>query len=230
MRNYRRYDYSAWDGFSADLDDDGNVLALKSDTSLAVLPFKVALELHLAARGKLLLGNGGECGRMAGYSNMQGFVEGIATMYMPKVHMLHVPLVLGNMMLGNRGTTNTRSGVMRDVREVLRYGCVYSPFNRTNQVLEGEDNFVCKLYPLTVTEIGPGFIAGRERFIARESGVYSWTGVSDGEVEIFAYNEDGIRVQKGARAKIVNGSIELEVPPKGLVIAERSNQLFQPAE
>lgn len=97
-------------------------------------------------------------------------------------------------------------------------------------MLEGEDNFVCKLYPLTVTEIGPGFIAGRERFIARESDVYSWTGVSDGEVEIFAYNEDGIRVQKGARAKIVNGSIELEVPPKGLVIAEKSNQLFPLAE
>ena len=229
-RNYRRYDYSAWDGFSADLDDDGNVLALKSDTSLAVLPFKAALELHLAARGKLLLGNGGECGRMAGYSNMQGFVEGIATMYMPKVHMLHVPLVLGNMMLGNRGSANTRPGVMRDVREVLRYGCVYSPFNRTNQVLEGEDNFVCKLYPLTVTEIGPGFIAGRERFIARESGVYSWAGVSDGEVEIFAYNEDGNRIQKGARAEVVNGRIKLEVPPKGLVIAEKSSRLFQPAE
>ena len=220
-RNYRRYDYSAWDGFSADLDENGEILALKSDNALAALPFKAALEQHLAAQGKLLLGNGGEVGRMACYSRMQGFVEGIALMYLPKAHLFHVPLVLGNM-----GTENTLPGVMRDVRQVLQYGCVYSPYRLTNQVLEGADNFVCKLYPLTITEIGPGFVAARERFIARESGVYAWAGVSDGEVEIFAYNEDGTRVQKGAKAKIVNGSIKLEVPPKGLAIAEKSSQFF----
>ena len=224
-RNYRRYDYSAWDGFSADLDEKGNVVALKSDTSLTVLPFKAALEQRLTAQGKLLLGNGGECGRLAGYSKMQGFVEGIALMYLPKAHMLHVPLVLGNM-----GTENTRRGVMKDVRTVLRYGCVYSPHNKTNQVLEGADNFVCKLYPVTITELGPGFVAAKERFIARESGVYTWEGVSDGEAEIFAYNEDGVRVQKGVKAKIVDGRIKLEVPPNGLVIAEKSSRIFRPAK
>lgn len=83
---------------------------------------------------------------------------------------------------------------------------------------------------MTITEIGPGFIAARERFIARESGVYAWAGVSDGEVEIFAYNEEGIRVQKGTKAKIVNGSIKLEVPPNGLVIAEKSSRFFQTME
>ncbi|MBO4512046.1 MAG: hypothetical protein J5746_04725 [Victivallales bacterium] len=224
-RNYRRYDYSAWDGFSADLDDNGNVLALKSDNALAALPFKSALEQHLEAHGKLLLTNGGECGRLACYSKTQGFTEGTAVIYMPKVHLFHVPMVLGNF-----GTENTRPGVMKAVREVLQHGCVYSPHNRTNHVLEGADNFVCKLYPVTVTEIGSGFVAARERFIARESGVYTWAGVSDGDVEIFAYNEDGIRVQKGFKAKIVNGSIKLEVPPKGLVIAEKSCQMFQTLE
>ncbi|MBQ6472687.1 MAG: hypothetical protein IJJ33_11935 [Victivallales bacterium] len=221
-RNYRRYDYSAWDGFSADLDENGDVLALKSDNTLAALPFKSALEQHLAAQRKLLLTNGGECGRLASYSETQGFVEGTAVIYMPKGHLLHVPLVLGNF-----GTETTRPGVLKAVREALQQGCVYSPHNRTNQVLEGADNFVCKLYPVTVTEIGPGFVAARERFIARESGVYAWAGVPDGEAEIFAYDEGGNRVQKGARAKIVDGRIKLDVPPKGLVIAEKSSQIFR---
>ena len=105
----------------------------------------------------------------------------------------------------------------------LYVGATLSRVPIPNQVLEGEDNFVCKLYPVTITEIGSGFIA-------RERGVYNWEGVSDGEVEIFAYNEDGDRIQKGVRAEIVNGRIKLDVPPKGLVIAEKSSRLFQKME
>jgi len=32
-RGYSRYDYSRWDGYSADLDDAGNVLRLKCDNA-----------------------------------------------------------------------------------------------------------------------------------------------------------------------------------------------------
>jgi hypothetical protein len=136
--------------------------------------------------------------------------------------LLHVPLVLGNY-----GTENTLPGVLKAVREALSQGCVYSPHNRTNWVLEGPDNFVCKLYPVTVTEIGPGFVAARERFIVMKSGTYSWTGAADGEAELFVYNAEGKRIRNGSRAKIADGKITLEVPDHGLVIAEKSNCLWQ---
>ena len=152
---------------------------------------------------------------------MHGFVEGTSLIYMPKAHLLHVPLVLGNY-----GTENTLPGVLKAVREALSQGCVYSPHNRTNWVLRGPDNFVCKLYPVTVTEIGPGFVAARERFIAMKSGTYAWTGVTDGEVELFVYDVKGNRIRKGAKAKIAAGKIKLDVPEKGLVIAEKSSHLF----
>ena len=221
-RNYRRYDYSAWDGFSADLDENGKVKALKSDNTLTTMPFRSALEQRVTGVGKLLLGNGGECGRIVPSSSMHGFVEGTSMIYMPKAHLLHVPLVLGNY-----GTENTLPGVLKAVREALSQGCVYSPHNRTNWVLSGPDNFVCKLYPVTVTEIGPGFVAARERLIVMKTGTYSWTGVTDGEVELFVYDAKGNRIRKGARAVVAAGKIKLEVPEQGLVIAEKSSRLWQ---
>lgn len=221
-RNYRRYDYSAWDGFSADLDENGNVKALKSDNTLTTMPFRSAVEQRVTGVGKLLLGNGGECGRLVPSSSMHGFVEGTSLIYMPKAHLLHVPLVLGNY-----GTETTLPGVLKAVREALGQGCVYSPHNRTNWVLEGPDNFVCRLYPVTVTEIGPGFVAARERFIVMKSGTYSWTGAADGEAELFVYNAEGKRIRNGSRAKIAGGKITLEVPDHGLVIAEKSSRLWQ---
>lgn len=220
-RNYRRYDYSAWDGFSADLDENGRVKALKSDNCLTTIPFKSALEQRTTASGKMLFGNGGECGRLVPSSSMHGFVEGTSSIYMPKAHLLHVPLILGNF-----GTQNTLPGVFKAVREALQQGCVYSPHNRTNWVLRGADNFVCKLYPITVTEIGPGFVAAKERFITRRSGTFNWTEAAGKKAELFVYNVQGIRIDKGKTAVVSQGKITLEVPKDGLVIAEVSSKLL----
>ena len=77
-RNYRRYDYSSWDGFSADLDEKGNVIALKSDNSLTTNLFKTTVAQRLAATGKIFLCNGGEVGRGANYAPVHSFVEGTA--------------------------------------------------------------------------------------------------------------------------------------------------------
>ena len=214
-RDYRRYDYSCWDGFSADLDENGNVVALKSDNSLATAPFKSALIQKLTSQGKLFLGNGGDSTRAMYQYPEHGFIEGTALINMPDGHLLHVPLVLGNY-----GTEGTRAGVMKAVREALNLGCVYSPHTRTNLVLEGADNFVCKLYPITVTEIGPGFVAGRERLAVNASGVYRWEGAKDGDVDLYVYNSAGDRIDRDAKGTVKDGRIALEVPADGLVIAE----------
>jgi hypothetical protein len=219
-RNYRRYDYSAWDGFSSDLDENGKVKALKSDNCQSTIPFKSALEQKITSNGKILYGNGGECGRLVPHSKVQGFVEGTSSIYYPKAHLLHVPLILGNY-----GVQHTLPGVLKAVREALLQGCIYSPHNRTNWVVQGKDNFVCKLYPITVTEIGPGFVAGKERFITRKSGTFTWKSVANIQAELFVYNSKGIRINIGKRTNVVNGKIKLDVPANGLVIAEVSAKL-----
>ena len=215
-RHYRRYDYSSWDGVSADLDEQGKVVNLKSDNALTTILFKTTIAQRLAAAGLDFLCNGGEVGRGASRAPGHSFVEGTALINMPAAHLHNVPLVLGNY-----GTERTRAGVMVAVREALSLGCIYSPHVWTNTVLEGEDNFVCKLYPVTVTEIGPGFVAAKERFSTSKSGTFTWKGVTDGTAELFIYNAEGNRINKGSRTGIVNGKITLNVPPKGLVIAEK---------
>ena len=214
-RDYRRYDYSTWDGFSADIDEKGKVIALKSDNARTSDLFKSALLLRLMSAGKLFLGNGIDCTRVAFSSGGHGFIEGTALVNMPEAHLHHVPLALGNY-----GTETTRAGVMQAVREALQLGCIYSPHVWANTVLEGADNFVCKLYPITVTEIGPGFVAAKERLIVEKSGTFNWRGCKNGEVELYIYNADGNRIQYGTKGMVTNEMIALTVPEKGLVIAE----------
>lgn len=219
-RDYRRYDYSSWDGFSADIDDSGKITALKSDNARTTDLFKNALLQRLMSSGKLFLGNGIDCSRAAFSSGGHGFIEGTALVNMPEAHLHHVPLALGNY-----GTQNTRAGVMQAVREALQLGCIYSPHVLTNTVLEGADNFVCKLYPLTITEIGPGFVAAKERLIVEKSGTFNWRGCKDGEVELYIYDVNGNRNQHGTKGMVANEKITLTVPKKGLVIAEKTRTL-----
>jgi hypothetical protein len=122
--------------------------------------------------------------------------------------------------LGNYGDVNSRAGIMAAVRTALRFGCVYSPFTPTALYLSGADNFVCKLYPLTITELGPGVICAKERIIADHSGEFEWIGVESGTAELFIYGADGNRLSDTGCVAIVNGKITLTCPANGLVIAE----------
>ncbi len=218
QRDYSRYDYTEWDGFSADIDWKGKVTALKSDNAYTCCPFKSTLLMLLLNQDKLFLGNCTDVSRGMNVSPTFRFMEGTALVNMPAAHLSHVPLVFGNF-----GITNTREGVFSAVREALKYGGIYSPVEQTNLVLDGSDNFVCKLYPLTVSEIGPGFVVGRERLITEHSGTFNWPDAAGSEAELFIYDSKGNRIEKGRKVKIVSGRIELKVPEKGLVIAEAVN-------
>ncbi len=215
QRDYCRYDYTEWDGFSADIDPKGNVTSLKSDNAYASRPFQTALQMLLLKHGKLFLGNGTAISREMNMSPAMRFTEGTAQVNMSAAHLNQVPLVLGNY-----GVQNTREGVFSAVREALKFGCIYSPLQQTDLVLDGSDNFVCKLYPVTVVEIGPGFVVGRERLITENPGTFEWPEAAGSEVELFTYDSKGNRIEKGVKSKIVSGKITLKVPEKGLVIAE----------
>ena len=215
-RDYSRYEYTQWDGFSADIDENGKVVALKADYSVLTLPFQNALIHRLSATGRGLLGNGAAVTADMNQAPIMRFTEGASSnANMPSGHLSHVPLVLGNY-----GDVNSRAGIMAAVRVALKYGCVYSPFTPTALHLSGADNFVCKFYPLTITELGQGVICARERIIVDHSGTFTWCGVDSGTAELFVYDASGDRLPDTGTVSVVDGKITLTCPENGLVIAE----------
>ena len=152
---YSRYDYSRWDGYSADLDEAGNVVHLKADGAAVTESCQLRMAGEVLRRGKYFLGNGGSALRSVNRLPIARFIEGgNGTAQWPQGHLSATPLILGNM-----GDERTRQGVFASVKACLREGCLYSP-TPVNLLLDGRDNFVCKLYPMTVQRIGPGWVVG----------------------------------------------------------------------
>ena len=214
-RGYSRYDYSRWDGYSADLDRHGRVLRLKSDNAFVTGPSQVQIAGEALRRGKAFFANGGAALRSGNDLVISRFVEaGNGLNTLSDAHLNQVPLVLGNF-----GDLTTRSGVLAVVRDCLARGCVYSP-TAVNLLLEGSDNFVCKLYPITVREIGPGFVVGEERLITTDSGRHRWPGRA-ASVRVYRYNSRGNLLGRDPVTRVdANEAYPIEVPPQGLVIAE----------
>ncbi len=212
-RGYSRYDYSRWDGYSADLDANGAVVRLKSDNAHVTEPSQLALVQAVADRGGFFLGNGGNPLRSLQTAPLQRFVEGgNGLAWFGHGHLSPVPLVLGNF-----GDQTSRQGVYQAVRECLRHGSVYSP-TAVNLLLEGADNFVCKLYPITVRQLGPGWVCGEERLLTTVSRRFDWPGQA-GTVRCYRYGPDGNLAS--TQDVECSGQMAVDVAPGGLLIAER---------
>jgi hypothetical protein len=213
-RGYSRYDYSRWDGYSADLDAQGKVVRLKSDNGYVSESCQLRMIHQCLVRGKFFLGNGAAALRSVNALPIARFVEG-GNGYgkMAGGHLSPVPLILGNF-----GNNKTRKGVFENVKTCLKIGCVYSPM-AVNLLLEGPDNFVCKLYPITVRRLSPGTILGKERLITSTSGLFPWPGCA-AAVRLYVYDADGDLKRKTV-VTLTAGENRIETPPGGLVIAER---------
>ena len=214
-RGYSRYDYSRWDGYSADLDEKGDVVRLKCDNAAVTESCQLQIVGEALRRGRCFLGNGAGALRSVSELPVARFVEG-GNGYgtMAGGHLSTVPLVLGN--FGERGT---RQGVFEAVKTCLSNGCVYSP-SSVNLQLQGADNFVCKLYPITVRRIGPGWIEGDERLITTQSRAFDWPG-RDAKLCLLRYDAGGELGPLGAETPVsAAGPFRVEVPSGGLVIAE----------
>ena len=214
-RDYSRYDYSRWDGVSADLAPDGSVLRLKTDNAFATEVAQLAIVRETLRRGKLFLGNGTGAVRSINSLPIARFVEG-GNGYgcWAGAHLTGVPLILGNF-----GDQSTRQGVFQAVKDCLSNGCVYSP-TAVNLLLDGQDNFVCKLYPLTIRRLAAQLIVGEERLITARSGTFDWPG-RPGAVRLYQYERDGRRCPgDSVVSPDASGKLSLVVPPEGLVIAE----------
>jgi hypothetical protein len=215
-RGYSRYDYSRWDGLSADLDQTGKVLALKADGGLVTEACQVAMIQACLSRGKFFLGNGGSCLRSVQGLPHHRFIEGgNGPSWAGQGHLSAVPLILGNM-----GDEKSTAGVFASVRQCLAHGSIYSP-TAVNLLLEGSDNFVSRLYPITVLELGPGFVVGRERIATTVSREFAWPGQA-GTVRFYRYDRGGTRLPAEADVAVAAGQpLAIGVPEGGLVIAER---------
>ena len=216
-RSYSRYDYAEWDGFSADLDENGKVLRLKSDCAYSSLSFQNTLLNTIFRRGKLFLGNGSAVSRDIASSGALRFTEGASShANMTAGHLNHVPLVLGNF-----GEQRTLAGVLAAVREALQAGCLYSPMSFTHRLLQGDDNFVCKLYPVTIRTLGSGTIIAKERIITCVSGTFDIPNDCTGStVKLYLYAKDGTRNLSFSKCEVKNHMITIDVPDGGLAIAE----------
>ncbi len=217
-RGYSRYDYSRWDGYSADLDAEGRVTRLKSDNAYVTESCQLRIAHECLSRGKFLLGNGGSALRSINSLPVQRFIEGgNGHGTMAGGHLSPVPLVLGN--FGDRAS---RTGVFEGVKQCLTIGCIYSP-TAANLLVEGDDNFICKLYPITIQHLGPGWVAGKERLATTVSGAYDWPG-REAEVRLYQYDARGDLISSD---QIMHTSTQaptaITVPESGLVIAEIVN-------
>jgi len=211
---YSRYDYSRWDGYSADLDENGNVLRLKADGAAVTESCQLRMAGEVLRRGRYFLGNGGSALRSLNSLPIARFIEGgNGAANWSQGHLSATPLVLGNM-----GDEKTREGVFASVRACLREGCLYSP-TAVNLLLDGPSNFVSKLYPMTVKEIGPGWIVGQERIATVVSGRFPWPG---GTVRRYAYDAKGELLDAPAVVeRVEEGEVEVKVEEGGLVVVER---------
>ena len=223
-RGYSRYDYSRQDPYSADLDENGKVLRRKSDNAFTSVPFQRALIRKVHGAGRFLMTNGASGTPEVMEMAHQRFCEGgNGVGSMPQTHLNPVPMVLGN--FGDQGTLQ---GLLQGVRTALSQGCIYSPF-RCNLVLTERDNFICKLYPITILRMDEGIVVGRERLIASRSGTFEWPGCPDGPATLYLYGRDGLRIRTATAAQVQNGRITLSVPDGGLAIAEAPQPPSTPA-
>ena len=216
QRGYSRYDYSRWDGYSADLDGDGKVLRLKADNGFVTESCQLQMAGEMVRRGRFFLGNGANALRSLNALPIHRFVEGgNGASWIPQGHLSPVPLVLGNF-----GDEKTVAGVFAAVKACLAQGAVYSPV-AVNLLLEGDDNFVCKQYPITIEEVGPGWVVGRQRVVTTVT--RSFAGPAEGgRVRLYRYDRQGTRIDAEADVTAPKGGpLSVVVPDGGMVIAER---------
>lgn len=215
-QGYSRYDYGYWDGYSADLDQEGNIIHLKADNAYVTAEYQWKLVHEVISRGKFFFCNGTVSLRSLNNLQILNFGEGgNGPGTYSRNHLSSVPLILGN-----TGDTKTRKGIFETVKSVLGRGCIYSPESSVNLLVEGSDNFVCKLYPITIQRIGPGCVKGKERLITTVSGDYNWPGYST-VVRIYEYNAEGnLNAQNKLVSLKAGQRLELQVPSDGLLIAE----------
>lgn len=218
-RGYDRYDYNRPDSYSVDLDEKGRVLRSKSDNAFVTEPAQVQIVNEIRKRNKIFLGNTPPASRALNNMPVFRFAEGgNGPHLMPSMHLSASPLILGNM-----SDNSSLKEIIADVRECLRLGLIYSPKD-INLLLPDDKNFVSKFYPITVREIGQGWVIGDERIATVISGSYNLPNRKS-NIYLYRYDETGRLIErKTATPAIIGRLFRVDVPERGMVIAEFSDK------
>ena len=218
-RGYSRYDYRQWDGYSVDIDGRDQINHFKSDNAFVTIPSQIQIINEVKQRNKFFLGNTPPSSRELNRINHFRFAEGgNGTHLFPSMHLSICPLILGNL-----SDNSSLKVIMEDVRECLKFGTIYSPHD-INLLLPGDKNFVCKLYPITVREIGPGWVIGDERIATIISGTYKWLHVK-GKINLYYYDDQGkLSIVKSAIPVSDKKTLQIDVLKNGLTIAEMTRE------
>ncbi len=213
-RGYSRYNYGKSDGYSADLDSNGNVLRFKSDNAMDSKTAREEIVRIVKDKQGIFYANTGPVLTSLQRLPVLYFTEGGNGLgCLGEAHLTHVPMAFGNF-----GDLTTVKGIFEGVKAALAVGTLYSP-STGSRLFKDENNFVCKLYPITIQDIDSGVICGKERLITSRNGKFKWA-VADAPVKLYCYDKDGNLLLPLKDHSVQNGEITIAVPEQGLVIAE----------
>ena len=205
-----QYTYDRWDGHTAMIDPQtktitrkmGSVLLLSQDAL-------VAFCRKMREKGGVIVANNAVITRtIARESYLLHDRECFAG---PEVHLASTPMVLSL-----PSAIQSEADIHRDVLDKLAWGNLYIYYQ------EGEithPSVPAQMYPITVEEIGAGYVKGRQRWITSRGGVYGWPGAKDLHL-VYLYDRRGVPIphsfvttvdSSGARTRVELGDQQCAV-------------------
>lgn len=181
------YTYDRWDGHTAQIDPQtktitrtmGSVLLLSQDAL-------VAFSRKMRDKGGYIVANNAVITRtIARETYLLHDRECFAG---PEVHLASTPLVLSL-----PSAIDSEADIHCDVLDKLAWGNLYIYYQ------EGEithPSVPAQMYPITLEEIGAGYVKGRQRLITSRSGVYGWPGANDLH-QVYLYDRRGMSIPHG---------------------------------
>jgi hypothetical protein len=158
-----RVSFNHHDGYSALLDQDGNLVRKIGFVPLLTRSFQKKFVDEVINRGKIVFAN--------------QFDHTLASAKLPVVHFAE-PLGSYDYKLFAAQLTATplslhvarTQSIWTDVKEFLKRGvlmCYYFKYFEGNHILK-------QIYPITVTEVWPGYVVGKHKMVTMHSGSYTF--------------------------------------------------------
>jgi hypothetical protein len=196
--------YSAWDGYSADIDLKTNTIIRKyALIALISNDFIISIADIFRQKGTFVLFNGGAKTReRMVYPCMTEAYDDFS-----RVYALHLcsPLVYPKAAFS-----------IKLIRKYLRGGALL-----VKSSLSGGVKALAKCYPLTIMELHSGWIKGKERIITSQSGKFGWQGKFGAKLYIYDKND---KILCKPELKHYNDYVDIVVPDEGLVIIEKATE------
>jgi len=188
------YTYDRWDGLTVDIDPDtGRIIRRYTDFALAGTQSRRELIEYALGRGGTVVTNGHPIARETQALRALHFNEsewafdpfswetGEKPPLNPRPYeaQLTSPIALGVRpgRLGDRGLQSYAEVIMKMVIAYLRHGVLY--YHYGTEIPEhgpgsGECGPINRMFPITPSRLGEGFVEGHERIVTCVSGSFDW--------------------------------------------------------